>query len=279
MSAGVIARLSALEVSPAVGRVADYVRDHPRECLLLTSDEIANRAQVSPSVVIKFVKDLGFRGMQDFRVTLASELGRPTPTIYDEVAEKRSEQGIAATVLSEAAQALLDAVEGLTDPLLESVALSLIRARRIGLYGAGASAYVAEDGAHKLMRLDLPAWAITDPHTQPVFASQLTPDDVVIAISYSGKTTDTVDSAAVARGSGAQVVAITSGLTAPLARVAHTVLPVPAVDAPDTLGAFTSRLVQLAVLDALTVAITMAEPARLSAMRSRAQLLQPRRRS
>ncbi len=279
MTTGVLTRLATLDVPPAVGRVADYVRDHARECLLMTSDEIANRAQVSPSVVIKFVKELGFRGMQDFRVTLAAELGGPAPTIYDEVAQRRAEQGIAATVLSEAAQGLLDAADGLPDDLLERVAALLTKARRIGLYGAGSSAFVAQDAAHKLIRLDLPAWAITDPHIQTVFASQLGAQDVVVAISYSGKTSDIVEGAEVARSVGAQVVAVTSWPASPLARVAHHVLPIPAVEAPDTLGTFRSRLLQLAVLDAVTVAITLAEPARLSAMQSRVRLLQPRRRS
>lgn len=279
MPSSVVRRLqTVIDLSPAVERVADYVRAHTRECLTQTADEIANEAQVSPSVVIRFVKELGFRGMQEFRVTLAAEMGTQAPSIYEQAAQQiAGGRGLVRTVLGEAAQALLDTAEIVSDATVEEVASRLIAARRSEIYGVGASGFVAEDAAHKLMRLNVPATAMSDPHIQPIYASQLTAADVAIAVSYSGRTADTVDVATIAKESGAYVVALTSAPSSPLARIADALLLVPAVDAPDTLGVFTARLLQIAVLDAVTVAIAMKEPGRLAALRSRTRLLSHRK--
>ncbi|MCL6596978.1 MAG: MurR/RpiR family transcriptional regulator [Firmicutes bacterium] len=276
---GVMALLQTARFArtPALGRVAEYVRTHPREALTRSTYEIAAEAQVSPSVVIRFVRELGLRGMQDFRVTLAAELGAQLPTIYDEALAKGPSQGVAATVLRSIAQALVDTADALSEAALGECADRVRAARRIELYGVGASGFVAMDGAHKLGRLDLPAWAYTDPHLQIMFASNLTPADVAIAISHSGQTSDTVEAAQTARMAGAQVIAITSGREGPLARAAHQVLWTPAFDPPVMLGTFTSRIVHLAVIDALTVAIVAREPERLERMRSRAALLRRRK--
>jgi RpiR family carbohydrate utilization transcriptional regulator len=278
-AAGVMALLQTalFARTPALGRVAEYVREHPREALVQSTYEIANEAQVSPSVVIRFVRELGMRGMQEFRVTLAAELGTAVPSIYDEALAKGASQGVAATVLGSIAQAMLDTAAFLSEATLGECAAALLKARRIELYGVGASGFVAMDGSHKLARLDLPAWAYTDPHLQIMFASNLGPADVAIAISHSGQTSDTLEAAQVARLAGAQVVAITAGRDSELARLAHTALVTPSFDSPVMLGTFTSRLVHLAVIDALTVAVVTREPGRLEVMRSRAALLRRRK--
>lgn len=264
--------------TPAVARVSDYVRLHPRQALTQSTFEIADAARVSPSVVIRFVRELGLSGMQEFRVTLATELSQSRGSLYEEVMANGPGTGTATTVFTSIARSLLETADFLTEDLLSQCTDLLLSARRLELYGVGASGFVALDGAHKFARLNLPAWAYTDPHLQIMFASNLGPEDVVLAISHSGQTTDTVEAAQVARLTGAHVIALTSARESDLARIAHVLLLTPASESPAMLGAFTSRLLHLAVIDCLTVAAVMREPERLATMRSRASLLGRRKR-
>ena len=69
----------------------------------------------------------------------------------------------------------------------------LATARRIDIYGVGASALVGQDLAQKLLRIGLIAHAHSDPHLAVTNAVQLRAGDVAIAITHSGSTGDVIE--------------------------------------------------------------------------------------
>ena len=77
------------------------------------------------------------------------------------------------------------------------------RARRIDIYGIGASGFVCQDLHQKLHRIGLFASAWPDPHAALTSAALLTDEDVAVAISHTGTTVDTVEPLRVAAGRGA----------------------------------------------------------------------------
>ncbi len=260
-------------LTPSVSKVARYIRMDPWKALGQTTYEIANEAQVSPSVVIRLIHELGCSGMQDFRVRLAAELGKAVPSIYEEAADGSPHRTPTQTVLLETAQALVDMADILSDEEVQEAARRILEANRIAIFGAGDSGYVAMDAAHKLQRLGFAAWAYTDSHLQLLCTSALTEEDVAIFISYSGQTTEALEAAKETRRRRARVISLTASRDTSLGGLSDLVLCTPSGDSPDMLGAFIPRLIQLAVIDCLCVAISVKEPDRLTTMLSRAEVL------
>jgi DNA-binding MurR/RpiR family transcriptional regulator len=135
---------------------------------------------------------------------------------------------------------------------------ALTNAARIEAYGVGGSAVVAHDAYFMLMQIGLPIIALTDPHLQMMSAVQLRKGDMALAISLSGSTRDTIEALQAARDAGATCMCITRYARSPITRVAHITLL--AAARPATVGGhdLLGRVAQLAVIDVLAAAITLA---------------------
>lgn len=104
------------------------------------------------------------------------------------------------------------------------------------------------------------ACSYLDAHTQLTQAALLTPEDVAVVISYSGRTREEIDAIELAHGCGATVVCITNFPTSPAASASDIVLCTTAHEAIGLRsGAMTSRITQLAVIDCLFTAIATKE--------------------
>jgi len=132
---------------------------------------------------------------------------------------------------------------------------ALVGARRIDVYGVGASGLIALDLQQKLHRIGRVAFAWTDPHLALTSAALLTEGDVAVAISHSGTTQDTVDLLALADRNGATTVAVTNFPRSPLAELGDHVLTTAARETTFRSGAMASRLAQLTVIDCVFVGV------------------------
>jgi DNA-binding MurR/RpiR family transcriptional regulator len=153
---------------------------------------------------------------------------------------------------------LNDTAQLLDDAALAQAVAALAGARRIEVYGVGGSAVVAQDAYFMLMQIGLPIIAIGDPHLQMMSAVQLAQGDVALAISLSGSTRDTIEALQAARDAGATCICITRYARSPITRVAQITLL--AAARPATIGGhdLLGRVAQLAVIDVLAAAVTLA---------------------
>lgn len=92
----------------------------------------------------------------------------------------------------------------------------------VGFAGLGSSRYAALTAASEARRLGIPAWAELTSTAAPTPPS---PRQVLVAISASGRTRETVESARRYRDGGGRVIAVTNESGSPLAEVADHLLP------------------------------------------------------
>ncbi|MDR2908860.1 MAG: SIS domain-containing protein [Oscillospiraceae bacterium] len=119
-------------------------------------------------------------------------------------------------------------------------------------FGSGASGIVALDAYQKFIRIGKTCNATQDAHIQITLVSNMHHGDVAVAISYSGKTKDSLETAAAAKARGAFVIAITKyGSDNPLAAMADIVLHTTSPEAQYRSGATSSRIAQLTIVDIL----------------------------
>jgi RpiR family carbohydrate utilization transcriptional regulator len=257
-AASLLDRVQAMldRLRPSEQAVARYVLRHPHHVISLSFPAIAARAGVSQPTVARFCVAAGFSGYRDFKLRLAQSLAHGVPYVHHDVSANDSMADVGAKVFDRAIAAFTSVRNHLDPAALERASTLLAAAQRVEFYGSGNSGIVAMDAQHKFFRLGAPAVAYIDPHVYSMAASLLTTADVVIAISGSGRNSDIVRSVEIARESRAGVIAITAS-GSPLARIADVVL---FADVPEDLDVYaptTSRLVQLALIDVLSVGVAL----------------------
>lgn len=274
---GALVKLRALlpRLTEAEGRVAAYILQQPAAIPEMSITQLAEACGASEATVVRLARRIGLRGYQELRIRLSADLATGQPRPGGDVEPTDDLRSACRKLFTSAVQALEETLRVLDGDTLERVVEQVALARRIDLYGVGASGIVAMDAALKLMRIGLDAHAFTDPHLQATSAALLGPEDVAVGISHSGSTKDTVDALRVARASGAFTVAVTGFGPSPITRVADAVLPVVAREPLLREAATGSRIAAMAVLDSVFAGVLLRRyaPARRALERTREALV------
>ncbi|ASU85145.1 MurR/RpiR family transcriptional regulator [Nocardiopsis gilva YIM 90087] len=248
-------------LAPAEQRVAQRIIDDPERVAASSITQLAKDCDTSEATVIRFCRTIDFTGYRELRLTLATEAGqaRGAGISAREVASDINPDDTLVTVVEKIAFTDARAVEDTGAQLdvgsLQTVVESLAAARRIDVYGVGASAFVAADFQQKLHRIGLTSFAWSDNHVMLTSAALLNEGDVAIAISHSGTTIDTINALAEAKRRGATTVAITNFPRSPISQSADHLLTTAARETTFRSGATASRLAQLTVIDCLFVGL------------------------
>ena len=244
-------------LSPAEDRVAEQVLADPRGAAALTISELAVAARTSETTVLRFCKRLGLPGYPQLRLALAEESAQPRAATVRtaDIGARDTIDDIIAKVSFADACAIEETAQQLDGTVLAAATDAIAGAKRVDVYGMGASAVVAMDLQQKLHRVGLVAFAWSDPYAALTSAAMLGAKDVAIGISHSGATAETVEELQAAAARGATTVAITNFPVSRLASVADLVLTTAAREASLRSGATASRIAALTVVDCLYVAV------------------------
>ena len=250
-------RDSYSELRPAERRVADVVLADVTFSVDASNAEIARRADVSEPTVTRFCRAIGCDGVRDFKLKLAQSVvvGRlylaPIPP------PEPSEDGspLWNVVFGEARNALT-LVERSIDPADIVRAADLVAgAHQVLVFGlGGSSTALAQETQNRLFRYGVVVSAHSDPYVMKMTASALKPNDVVIAISGTGRTREVVEAVTLARHYRAKTIAITAP-DSQLAAEAELALTVDVPEFPDPLKPTASRYAFLAIIDLVSTAV------------------------
>jgi DNA-binding MurR/RpiR family transcriptional regulator len=261
-------RISTAQASmtPAERRIAEHILAAPAAAVEQTISELAAACHTSETTVVRFSRSVGYRGYPELRMVLATRLAheaardsrRPVPGTDigpdDTLREVVDKIGYADV------RAVEDTVENLDLDQLARLVEAITGARRIVLFGIGASGTPARDLQRKLYRIGLPASAFEDSHEALAAAGLLGPGDVCIGMSHSGSTPETVKFLAVAGRRGAVTAAVTNAAPSPVADAVDVVLTTAVRESGLRSGAMASRIAQLAVVDCVFVAVAQRAP-------------------
>ncbi|MEU6128631.1 MurR/RpiR family transcriptional regulator [Saccharopolyspora sp. NPDC047091] len=245
-------------LAKAEQRVANIVLSAPASIARRSITDVAEAAGTSETTVTRFCKAIGVGGYPDLRIALAADTARtssrdrdlggdiepddPLEQIIDKVAyaDAKAVEETAGQLDANALAAVVDAVAG---------------ARRIDVYGVGASAFVALDLQQKLHRIGLTCFAWSDTHAALTSAALLREGDVALGISHTGATTETIEALREAGHRGAVTAALTNFSRSPITEVADQVLTTAVRETTYRSGAMASRIGQLTVIDCLFIGV------------------------
>lgn len=236
-------------------KVADFVLAEPASVIHMRIVDLANEAQVSEPTVVRFCRALGTRGFQDFKLSLAQQLAQPA-TNYGKVAVLADDS--VGTISRKLFDATIETLVEVRDQLDESKVAAAINAvasaTRVEFFGFGASGAVAMDAQHKFFRLRVVTSACSDHHVQHMSAMSMSPGDVVLAISQSGRTKALITSMQLAKDRGATVIAIAPSQSA-VAEEADIHIAVDVDEDLEVHTPLTSRIAHLTVIDILALGV------------------------
>ncbi|MEO8102926.1 MAG: glucokinase [Betaproteobacteria bacterium] len=249
-------RQAQVELSPAERRVANLVLSRPRSILNDPIVEIARAADVSQPTVVRFCRTLGCEGLSDFKLRLASSLTGTIPVTHTQVTNDDSTLELGDKVLGNTASAILQMRDQLNRKTIDQAIDALIKAKRIEFFAVGNYGIVAEDAQYKFLRFGLPTSAYTEPRLQLMVANVLTPDDVVVVVSSTGRINELNVAVDAALARGAKVIAITANQS-PLAKRATITIALDHSEDVATQVPMISRVLYLLVIDILAVGVAM----------------------
>lgn len=246
-------------------RLADFLLSQPEQARHLSSQQVAEEAGVSQSSVVKFAQKLGYRGFTALKVALSESLAdKAAITVYNQILSDDSLKVVGEKLLTEKTAAIRATLDINSEERLQEMLQLLKQAHRIVLVGIGASGLVAKDFSWKLMKIGLNAVAEQDMHALLASVQALQPDDVLLAISYSGERREINLAAQEAQRAGAHVLAFTGFTPNTLQQLASHCLYTVAEEQNARSAAISSTSAQLALTDLLFMALIQHDPERAS---------------
>ncbi|SFG09089.1 transcriptional regulator, RpiR family [Neptunomonas qingdaonensis] len=247
-------RLDSLNKSER--KVAGAILRDPKAATRMSIATLAQASSVSEPTVNRFCRNFITTGYPDFKIQLAQSLAVGTPYVsrsveQDDTTEEYTDKIFTSTI------AALDISRKRVDATLVAKAVDyLIQAKQISFFGLGASGPVAMDAQHKFFRFNIPVTAYDDVMMMRMVAAAAHTGDVIVMISYTGRTREMVEIAHIARESGATVLGITAQ-NSPLTKECTVLLEAPTPEDTDVYMPMISRIVQLALLDVLATGVTL----------------------
>ncbi|WP_241681083.1 MurR/RpiR family transcriptional regulator [Pseudactinotalea terrae] len=245
------------QMSEAMRKIGRVLLSDPTAPLRMSITELAHRAGTSPATVTRFCRMLGFDGYIQFRVAVATDVGRTPTRVEIGTAFQPSDEprDVLRTLLSGHVSSLQSTAGGIDLEASGRIAHAIAHCGQVDLYGTGGSAVVAQEMEHRFFRIGVNTHAWADVHTGLASASMLGSSDVAVGISNSGETVETIEMLSRARDCGALTVAITSRRHTPLEAVADECLLAAVPNQYQHPADLSTKHAQLLVLDFIYILV------------------------
>ena len=248
------------ELTKSGRAVADYLVHHADEAQYLSISSLARECKVAEATVFRFCRALGFEGYHEMRISLA-QANATGALVNQRVPEPDADT---ATLCEHASALLMTTINGTQNALspeaVDRASELLRKARQVYCLGQGGSMLIANDICARFACISTKFRTAGDSHLQLVTASLMTPEDVVLFVSYSGATRDMLETLRTARAAGAKIILLTHYEDSPGAKLADVVLLCGAQESPLDSGNIPIKVALLYVAEVLVLRYTMDDP-------------------
>jgi len=213
-------------LSPRLQQAARYMLDAPDEVAFHSLRQLAGRAGVHPSTLVRLARQLGYPGYADFRAGFQARLSQGADSLTLRAHQLRDRGGEPGEALLQDLQAaaesnLRQTFAAVRAAELETLADHIVEARRVYVVGLR-KCYPVAHFIHYCFRMVREDVRLVSGHAGTL-ADELRDiggDDVLVAISYAPYTRDTVRAAELAVARDARLVALTDSVVSPIAAAA-----------------------------------------------------------
>lgn len=246
-------------------QIAEFALDHPTDMALGTVAEVAGRAGVQPSAIVRFARAMGYGGFTEMQQVFRSRLIASVKPSYKEriaglkrdgrFTQSNKPRSVLERFVSEGLVGLENLRDGVREKDLARAIALIGAAQTIYVLGLGGSfpvaahlTYVLRKLGRRVVILDGLGSALSDQ------AAAATPRDALIAISFKTYNPDTARLFPELLARGVPAVAITDSLLSPIVDGADVVFEIP--DLPE--AALRTMVAPMCLAQSLAVGLTLA---------------------
>jgi len=243
------------QLSKSERRIAAIVLNNPSKVINQSISNLSIEADVSLPTVNRFCKKLGLDGYPALKIQIAQELSNTNRMLIENFEVDKDTPDIVKRVMSDIQSTVVNVGQNLDPKSIDAATNLIASAKSLTFFGLGGSGPVALDGQHKFFRFGIPVVAHTDYINQRMIVSMMGEGDVLILISYTGRTEEIVKTAKIAKKNNIKTIALTTK-DSPLAKVSSIALHVDAPLENNLHIPMTSRLAHLAIIDILSATVS-----------------------
>ena len=202
-------------------RIVNFILQNRATAPSMTAAQLAHSSGTSEATVSRFCRKLGFGSYRSFQFSLARDLSvqNEKSGLTNEVSLDNVDQSL-KNILATKTSEISATVRGIDQETLKAVVNIIASAGVIQIVAVGNTNTVAMDATFKFSQLGLRCVTHEISEIATGFALTLTPQDVMLIISNSGKSRRLNRMARAAHKAGASVVVITGDGDSPLALMA-----------------------------------------------------------
>ena len=248
----------ASQFSKGQRRIADFITARYDEAAFMTAARLGEEVGVSESTVVRFATELGFSGYPGLQKAL-QELIRSKLTIVqrlDVTRARMQDEDVLRQVASSDIQNIRHTIDELDEAVFRQAVDRIVSARHVYVFGAGSCKHLAGFLTHYLqMLLGGQVRRIPVASQAEIFEEMLdlSPEDVVIGISFPRYSKKSVQTMHYAHSKQAGVIALTDSALSPIAPYAEALLTAHS----DMASVVDSLVAPLSVINALIVAVSL----------------------
>ena len=236
-------------------KIADYLLAHPKVFLQEDAQGLGKITKTSAASMIRFCKQLGFKGLKDFQIQLAQDTPQENDNVIDPIVGNHDNPHIILQKLLLSIEKNTEQTAHLIDGMALNQAINFLKnADRIYLAGVGASSLPAQDLYYKFIRSGKNVIFNQDVHIALERICYSHSTDVLVIFSYIGLTQETLLMADQARKNHTPIIAVTRSRQSPLVEISNVVLGVSTDEKLLRVGAINSLFSEMLVSSVLFLA-------------------------
>ena len=234
-------------------KAADYLILTTEDVDTLSIQEFALHAGCSEATVVRLSKKLGYNGYPELKRDFAAFDNTSEIHGYSDILNDDPPLEVMRKVFESSSQGLMDTLNILNPEAYNSALQSLISARRILFCGLGDAGTVAMEAHLRFLRIGVQSLHATDPDAQLIYATQLKPNDILFAISHSGRSRQIHEVVKVAKDRGATIILVTNFPVSSLSKKSDIILQTAVFSKNITGEIMSKRLTALCIIESLYI--------------------------
>jgi|SRR5690625_1043616 len=253
------------ELSTTETKIAQYFIEQSNQVTTKTLSQMAEETSISQSSIYNFVVKLGFSGMQDFKIAVASNYSQAEPattqerkiTVFSDIDTSDSPMEVTDKIVQSNILLLEKLVSEIDQEQLEKAINILNNTELLHFAGQGGSSTLAFNSYHKFIRAPIRTVYNTDYHMQLSTATKFTEKDTIILFSHSGETEETIKIAQTAHKYNAKVIVLTGNPFCELIQYADAYFIIYSKESLFKSESLNSQIVYITVIDILYVSLLL----------------------
>jgi RpiR family carbohydrate utilization transcriptional regulator len=247
-------------------KVAETVLRDPWALRGLSIVALAQRAEVSENAISRLTHALGYSGYREFAQALSLDLGKsmglhhahPVDALRREgEPEPTGSMALVQRIVRLEIECMQDTLANLSEPALQNIITSLAEARQVVLVGTGTAAPLCQMLTYRLSSTGVAASWTNDPMMMLADINRLSSDDLLMGISYSGRSRDTIQALSYGNSRGVPTFGITAEPDGPISDVCRSVLTIFSSGLASGTAQFSARVAGMALLEAIATAVSV----------------------